>query len=237
LKTRLASLSGLLASLLCAISFSQEYKPFPGDPVDQRTRNIQERVEELYAVGNFRRALMIYENDLAPLGDKYAQYMVGYMHMNAQGTDEDRIEALAWYRLAAERGEPILERVRDELSAALSPSQLAVADRRVVELWRQLSDRVLILELIRRDMRILASRTGTRVIGSEPTGPTLVMRPSGELMGPTYYTDLRKRLENRLAYLDAKVEISDDVLVEEIDRIRMSEARIREQLVDSNFPQ
>ena len=236
MKTRLAILSGLLASVVCAVAFSQEYRPFPGDPIDHRTRNIQERVEELYAVGNYRRALLIYENDLAPLGDKYAQYMVGYMHMNAEGTDEDRIEALAWYRLAAERGEPILERVRDELASTLSPSQLAVADRRFVELWRQLGDRVLILELIRRDMQILESRTGTRVTGSVPSGPTMVFRPSGEVIGPNYFVDVRRRLENRLAYLDTKVEISDDVLVEEIDRVRMSESRIREQLAASDNP-
>ena len=237
MKTRLASISGLLASVLCAMAYSQEYRPFPGEPVDHRTRNIQERVEELYAAGNHRRALLIYENDLAPLGDKYAQYMVGYMHTNAEGTDEDRIEALAWYRLAAERGEPILERVRDELAAALSPSELAVADRRFVELWRQLGDRVLILELIRRDMRILESQTGTRLTGSPPSGNTLVFRPSGEQMGPNFFADVRRRLQSRLAYLDAKVEISDDVLVEEIDRVRISESRIREQLADSESRQ
>jgi hypothetical protein len=232
----LAFLSGLLASLLCAAALSQEYRPFPGEPVDQRTRNIQERVEELYAAGNFRRALLIYENDLATLGDKYAQYMVGYMHMNAEGTDEDRIEALAWYRLAAERGEPILERVRDELAASLSPSQLAVADRRFVELWRQLGDRVLILELVRRDMRILESRTGTRLTGSASSGSTLVFRPTGEQMGPGFFADVRRRLASRLAYLDAKVEISDDILVEEIERIRIDESRVRDQLADSEMP-
>ena len=236
MKTRLAFLSGLLGGLLCAAALSQEYRPFPGDPVDQRTRNLQERVEELYGAGNFKRALLVYENDLAPLGDKYAQYMVGYMHMNGQGTDQDRIEALAWYRLAAERGEPILERVRDALASSLTPSQLAVADRRFVELWRQLGDRVLILELIRRDMRVLESQTGTRLTTSVPSGPTMVFRPSGEVMGPNYFMDVRRRLESRLDYLDTKVEISDDVLVDEIDRVRMSESRIREQLAASDNP-
>lgn len=237
MKIRLAFLSGLLAGLLCAVASAQDYKPFPGDPIDLRTRNLQERVEELYASGNLRRALLIYENDLAPLGDKYAQYMVGYMHLNAEGTDANTAEALAWFRLAAERGEPILEQVRDELASSLSPSQLAVSDRRFVDLWRELGDRVLILELIRRDMRILESQTGTRLTGSVPSGPTMVFRPSGEVMGPNYFMDLRRRLDNRLAYLDTKVEISDDALVDEIDRVRMSESRIREQLAASEPPQ
>jgi len=234
---RLAFVSGLLASLLCVSAHTQDYKPFPGDPVDQRTRNIQDRVEELYAAGNYNRALLIYENDLAPLGDKYAQYMVGYMHLNAEGTSTDQIESLAWFRLAAERGEPILEGVRDDIAATLSPAQLAVSDRRFVELWRELGDRVLILELIRRDMSMLESQTGTRLTRSVSSSPTLVIRPTGEVMGPNYYSEMRQRLDNRLLYLDAKVEINDDVLVEEIEKVRLNENRIREQLAASDGPQ
>ena len=84
MKTRLAFFSGLLAGLLCVTAFAQNYKPFPGDTPDQRTLRVQERVEELYEAGDFDRALLIYRDDLAPLGDKYAQYMVGFMHLHAQ---------------------------------------------------------------------------------------------------------------------------------------------------------
>ena len=59
LNIRLALISGLLASLLCADAYSQSYKRFPGDTVDQRTRSIQERVEAVYAAGDYERALLI----------------------------------------------------------------------------------------------------------------------------------------------------------------------------------
>ena len=90
LKIRLATVAGLLATLLCAHAQAQSYKYFPGEAIDQRTRSMQERVDAVYAAGDFDRALMIYEKDLAPLGDKYAQYMVGYMYLNAKGVSANR---------------------------------------------------------------------------------------------------------------------------------------------------
>ena len=71
--------------------------------MNKRTLSTQERVEKMYEAGEYNRALLIYEKDLAPLGDKYAQYMVGYMHLNAKGIPQDKVTALAWYRSAASR--------------------------------------------------------------------------------------------------------------------------------------
>ena len=99
MKTRLALSAGLLAVVLCAAAGAQDYKPFPGKVTDSRTLAMQERVEELYVAGNFDRAFFIYENELAPIGDKYAQYMVGFMHLNAQAVPQNKARALAWYRL------------------------------------------------------------------------------------------------------------------------------------------
>ena len=76
MKIRLALIAGLLAVFFCAPVQAQSYTPFPGVSQDERTLRMQERVEELYAAGDFERALLIYRKDLAPLGDKYAQYMV-----------------------------------------------------------------------------------------------------------------------------------------------------------------
>jgi len=232
LKTRLAFITGLLASLVWAHAQAQwqDYKPFPGDPIDQRTRNLQERVEELYAGGNYARALYIYKHELAPIGDKYAQYMVGFMYLNAQGTERDEVEALAWYRLAAERGERALEKSRNDLVARLTPQQVAKSDVRFRELWRAFGDRALILELIDRDMLILGSQTGTRITGSTANGPTLVLRRTGEQLGPAYYADIRRRLASRLAYLNGKVEVSDEAIAEDLARMRQDESRIRQEL-------
>ena len=59
LKTRLALSAGLLAAAICTGAAAQDYKPFPGEMTDSRTLAIQERVEELYVGGNFKRAYLV----------------------------------------------------------------------------------------------------------------------------------------------------------------------------------
>lgn len=226
----MASTAGLLASLLCAAALAQTYKPFPGDTINQRTRLMQERVEELYAAGNFDRAHLIYEHDLAPIGDKYAQYMVGYMLLKGEGVRQNKTKALAWFRLAAERGEPLLVKMRDEVAAGLSPQQIGASDAIFLELWKSIGDRRLILDLIERDMDTLRSQTGTRLSGNTATGPLMVLRPSGETVGPNFYVDVQKRLQARLEYLDARVEVEDKVLADEFEKIRHMEVEIKNEL-------
>lgn len=230
LKIRLAPISGLLATLLCAAAMAQSYKPFPGESVDQRTRNIQERVETIYAAGNYDRALLIYEKDLSPLGDKYAQYMVGYMHLNGEGVDRDRVEALAWFRLAAERGEPLLERIRDEVIDGMSQIEVSASDYAYLELWKSIGDHALIMDLIRDDMNLLRAQTGTRIPTGGNTGSAVIFRPSGETVGPNFYRNVRTRLDARIAYLDARVEIRDDLVADELERIKIQEAEVKEEL-------
>ena len=198
--------------------------------VDQRTRQIQERVEEIYTAGNFRRALSIYERDLAPLGDKYAQYMVGYMHLAGEGVSEDKVEALSWFRLAAERGEPLLVEVRDAMITDLSVEQIRSSDARYLELWKSIGDRKLILGLIQRDIDTLKSQTGTRIPGSSTSSPGLILRPSGVTLAPNYYDEIRARLNERIAFLDAHDDVADIVLAEEIEKTRQIEANAREEL-------
>ena len=104
-------------ALLCAsvvpTALAGDYDQFPGPSLDPRTIDAQQQVEDIYEAGDYSRALLIYEKELAPIGDKYAQYMVGYMHLNGQGTAQSLPDALAWYRLAAERKEPAIVQARD----------------------------------------------------------------------------------------------------------------------------
>ena len=206
---RLAFIAGLLAAFFCTSVQAQTYKPFPGISRDQRTIRTQERVEELYAAGSFERALLIYEKELAPIGDKYAQYMVGYMHLNGQSVPQDKSKALAWYRIAAQRGEPVLLRARDRLIASTTQAEIAASNRIFLDLWNSIGDTRIIMRLIRRDMETLKARTGTRIPGTSVSGPATIYRPSGELLPPNYYRDVRVRLEARLTYLETRVEISD----------------------------
>lgn len=221
----------MLAGALCVGALAQQsYKPFPGSVVDQRTRQIQERVEEIYRSGNYRRALSIYAKDLAPMGDKYAQYMVGYMHLQAEGVAVDKVEALSWFRLAAERREPLLIEVRDSLIADLSVEEIRASDVRFLELWKSIGDRKLLLDLIQHDLDTLRSQTGTRIPGAASSSPGIILTPSGVTLGPNYYTEIRNRLKERIAYLDARVDVVDIVLAEEIEKARQIEASAREEL-------
>jgi TPR repeat protein len=96
-----------------------------GIGLDSKTLSVQAKAEEFFARGDFRRAYVIYLSDLAPIGDKYAQYMLGFMFGGGLGVDQDPALASAWYRLAAERGEPAeFLAIRDE-----SLAQLDAADR------------------------------------------------------------------------------------------------------------
>jgi hypothetical protein len=226
----------LLAALFCASAQAQSYKPFPGVAGDERTLRTQERVEELYVAGEHKRALLIYEKELAPLGDKYAQYMVGYMHLNAQSVPQDKITALAWYRIAAERGEPILQQAHDELVASMAPAEVAAAKQIFLGLWQSIGDSRLIMELIRTDMNTLKARTGTRIPGSMASSPALIFRPSGEPLPPNFYRNVRVRLEARLNYLETRVEITDFGRASDNESLQLLEQQVRAELAELEIP-
>ncbi len=233
---RLALIAGLLAAFFCASAQSQMYRPFPGETMNKRTLYTQERVEALYDSGEYERALFIYEKELAPLGDKYAQYMVGYMHLNAQSITQDRVSALAWYRIAAERGEPALRQARDELIKSMTAPDVAVSNRIFLDLWQSIGDTKLIMELIREDMNTLKRRTGSRIRGAPTSGPALIYRPSGELLPPNYYRDVRVRLETRLNFLEIKVEIKDVDVESEDEALKLLEQQVQSELAALEIP-
>jgi hypothetical protein len=150
--------ASLLFFLCCTAVAGEAYKYFPGAPLDERTLRAQERVEELYENGEYSRALLIYENDLAPKGDKYAQYTIGYMHLAGKGVPQDRAKALAWYRLAAERGDPALVQARDTLFQQMTHEEIAQSNSLFVELWQDIGDNSILLDLIRDDINTLRHR-------------------------------------------------------------------------------
>lgn len=191
---------------------------------------IQERVEDIYSSANYGRALLIYRDELAPLGDKYAQYMVGYMHLQGQGVEPDKVAALAWYRLAGERGENVLRTASAELAKTMSAEEIAESNQLFVQLWNRIGDTRLIMGLIQRDMEQLRQQTGSRIPGSMASAPVTVYNRNGEPMSPTYYDDIRNRMEGRLAYLRTKVEVNDLALeVDELDKQEL-ERQAREAL-------
>lgn len=209
---------------------ADSYTHFPGAGSDQRTLDAQNRVEELYNKGDYERSLMIYQKELAPIGDKYAQYMVGYMHLAGQGVKASKPKALAWYRLAAERSDREIVKARDKLFQTMSQADVVESNQIFVELWRDLGDNNLILDLVRKDLDSLRARTGSRIPGSNSSPITIINPRTGETGSEAYYGRVRKRMEMRLEFLDSNIEIIDIDLSDEFDVRKSLETEIRAEM-------
>ena len=153
----------LFAFLSNVVAQTKSNDDFPGTTPNYRTLKVQEEAATLYTNGDYSQSLKIYAQELAPIGDKYAQYMVGFMHLAAQGVARNLEVALAWYGLAAERQTEEFVSSRNALRALLNESQIKYSDILLKELKRTIGDKALIIPLIRKDIEKLKSRTGSRV--------------------------------------------------------------------------
>jgi TPR repeat protein len=228
-RIQLALLCGVLSAFALATAWSQAYIHFPGAPQDRRTLHAKERVEELYEGGEYARALLIYEKELAPIGDKFAQYMVGYMNFAGQSIPPSSTTALAWYRLAAERDDAAIVQARDELLAAMTDSEIELSNEVFAEIWQELGDTRLLLDLIDADMKTLSERTGTRVPGGNNQALTVINVRSANSGVDHFYQQVSERVQLRLNYLDTEVEISDIAMESDLDDMRELEEDIRKK--------
>lgn len=182
---------------------------FPGwAPSDAMVR-IQEKAEAAFEAGKYRKAMWLYEKELAPIGDKYAQYMIGYMHENGLSVPRDPVRAGAWYLLAAERGHEQIVAAAESLQHSLRPAQLAAARSLAATLKETMGDKELVRRAIRRDIERLRSMAGTRIRPSS-------RRNCGGLAGRVYvgatsvsfdqYCEaVNDRIDARMAYLEGYV--------------------------------
>jgi len=221
----------LLIGLQAGQAAAQSSDSFPSVPLNVRTVRAQEQAENLFEQGEFKRAFQIYRQELAPIGDKYSQYMVGYMLLTGSGVREDRVAAAAWYRLAAERGTREFVVVRDQLLSSLSSEQIAASDRVFLQLRKEIGDLSLIMRAVRADYDILHARTGSRL--APDSSPVTVIDVRGRRMFTSaneYYGRIEKRMQARLDYIAAKAGITDVEL--EVGNINLAEleARVREAL-------
>lgn len=194
-------------------------------PVDARTLRVQNQAEEVYERTDYKRAFFIYRNELAPIGDKYGQYMVGFMYLTGKGITEDRVAASAWYRLAAERRTKEFVRVRDQIMATLNDVQRAESDRQYIELRKQYGDLVLLSKAIREDYEELRSRTGSRLSADSSPVSVVDMSSTGVARsGSEYYSRIERRMKARLDYIAKHAEIgiidldSDNIDIDSIER-------------------
>lgn len=172
------------------------------DLPDSQTLRVQRRVDELYERGEFDRAYLIYRNELAPVGDKYAQYMVGYMHLMGRGAAEDPVAASAWYRLAAERGTPEFAAVRDQLMRDLNADEQRRSDDHYLRLRRQFSDLAVLLKGIKRKHRELQPATGSRVARAHSPMTVIDTKSANQSQpGAFYYGRIEREMEQKLVML------------------------------------
>ena len=199
---------GLCVFLLAPVAGAQSSGPGHEFPMDARVLRIHEQAEEVYERADYKRAFFIYRNELANIGDKYGQYMVGFMYLWGKGVAEDRVAASAWYRLAAERGTKEFVGARDQLMRSLDEEQRSASDALYVELRQQYGDLVLLARAIREDYEQLRKRTGSRLgAGGSPVTVVEINRSGSVGSGSDYYERLERRIRDRLEYIARHTEI------------------------------
>lgn len=199
MKKHLLSIYPLLLVACTLTAQAQASSAFAGLTINKSAIQSLEKAEQLYETGNFKRAYFIYRNELAPIGDKYAQYMVGYMNLTGQGTEADRVAAAAWYRLAAERGTREFVLVHNQLLVSLTPEQIPDYDQAFIDLRKQYGDLPILMRAVREDYDRLRIRTGSRV-GSGASPVVIIDVRQGGAVGSAeaYYEEIENRLKARL---------------------------------------
>ena len=210
---RLIIIFFLFAFLANVVAQAQNNDDFPGTTPDYRTLKTQEKAATLYTNGDYSQSLKIYAQELSPIGDKYAQYMVGFMHLAGQGVARNLKVALAWYGLAAERQTEEFVSSRNDLRALLNKSQIEYSDILLKELKRTIGDKALIIPLIRKDIKQLKSQpTGSRV------GANSIMLFKIYMSGDHWYDRLpiqtRARIRARMKFLQHHITTAEDTEIE-----------------------
>jgi TPR repeat protein len=163
-----------------------------------QTMATQDKVDGLFNAGDFERAFFIYRNELAPVGDKYAQYMVGYMYLTGMGVGEDPILASAWYRLAAERDTPEFVAARDQLLRNMNENEMRRSTVEYVELRAEYCDLAVLLSSVKRNLSEVEGKTGSRLHGESTAMTVISPRNGGVQSGAGYYGAIKNELEDRL---------------------------------------
>jgi len=213
----------LLAACLSVAANALADRAFPGQAPDRHLILIQEKVDSLFEAGRYERAMFIYRHELAPLGDKYAQYMVGYMYLAGKSVDKDPVTALAWFRLAAERGEETFVSASDKLTAVLSTEQRARADAIYMTLRAELGDMILMMRLVESDLQRLASRN---TLNTSFNGTAARNGLDRDILD----RQIAARVSARMRYLDQYLAAAADASESELQQLAALDARVAREL-------
>ncbi len=209
LKTYLQS--AFLSALLIGSMTAMADENFPGQEPDRRILKTQEKADSLFEKTDYKRALFIYREELAPRGDKFAQYMIGYMYLTGKGVDEDWVLASVWYRLAAERGVEQFVAASNRHWHDLEASQQSRSDELFVQLRKQYGDVVLVMKAARADYDLLRSRTGSRLSNNISPLTVIDVNNTAPESGSEYHGRIEKRLRARLDFVTSHTAIEINV--------------------------
>jgi tetratricopeptide (TPR) repeat protein len=99
---------------------------------------------------------------------KPAEYNLGVLYLNGHGSPVDLPRAMAWFALAAERGEPQYVYAKQLLYAHLTPDQFEQANAIWRELLPEFGDATALPRAKARWREVLISATGSRVGSAAP---------------------------------------------------------------------
>jgi hypothetical protein len=201
--------NALVFSILLLASSLAGAQSFPGQSPDKQFIKYQQKANSLFEDGQYERAMTVYRGDLAPVGDKYAQYMIGYMYFSGSGVPQEQIIASAWYRLAAERGDESYVQVRDSLVPLLNDAQRQRSDKIFMELRSELGDAALLMNLLREDIEFLQKRQKSDKFNIDSLGRRNHDRKR------TAYTATAERMKVRMDYVQKL--LSNDALTSEAE--------------------
>lgn len=187
-KTRCVGLVALCLSA-CVSAPPPVPREFPVVPPTPRQLERRAVADAAFEDGHYGGAFAIYRRELAPAGDKYAQYAVGWMLFNGQGVERDPAEGLAWMMLAGERGDPAIGEALAEARGAVPAGTVARARQRHALLAELYGDCSLLREWVRRERAALgrsldeAGVAGelTARVGPEPDADGRLMHPRENL--------------------------------------------------------
>ena len=126
---------------------------------------IQQRADLAYERGQDQRAWKLYQQ-LADIGDKFAQFRIASMYEDGRHVDRDLVQAHSWAALAAETGRQEFRQYQAVLGQQLSSSQRAESEQLAADLVAEygiFKQAMTALELMRdRVSSCTGSRVGSR---------------------------------------------------------------------------
>jgi uncharacterized protein YihD (DUF1040 family) len=228
-------LNKILKVLVVSIAFAQAAGAYAQQSagnlvvdLDSKTLSVQAKAEELFERGDYRRAHVVYLNDLAPIGDKYAQYMLGFMSLSGRGIEQDPVLASAWYRLAAERGVPQeFVATRDELLGQLDAVDRTRSDEIYLGLRRDYSDIAISMRETREAFDDLSKAvTGSRLGGLSSAVTVVEPRAGSTLSADVLIYRLQRRMQGHLDYITGVLGI-DRIEAESVSAAKLSDLEER----------